>query len=215
MSFTMEQMRSIQDKLAKDGNVLPPLDVVRAVAVLIGKDNLSEVICDSYSDEKSTSWRVVGLLDSGCLFTVMAVGDEGDWDSGSFEDAEGRVKVELVARIRSLSDIASLNLTRATAPAYEPRRTPRNAPDQENKRWDVDAVWEICWRDDSPSLVLTTSTDEALLGTDRDLAAANSIVDSVRQVLAARQGAHGSNTATPAPHSAGAALSVSPRPREP
>jgi hypothetical protein len=199
MSFTMEQMRSIQDKLAKDGNVLPPLDVVRAVAVLIGKDNLSEVICDSYSDEKSTSWRVVGLLDSGCLFTVMAVGDEGDWDSGSFEDAEGRVKVELVARIRSLSDIASLNLTRATAPAYEPRRTPRNAPDQENKRWDVDAVWEICWRDDSPSLVLTTSTDEALLGTDRDLAAANSIVDSVRQVLAARQGAHGPNTATPAP----------------
>ena len=186
MSFTMEQMRSIQDKLAKDGNVLPPLDVVRAVAVLIGKDNLSEVICDSYSDEKSTSWRVVGLLDSGCLFTVMAVGDEGDWDSGSFEDAEGRVKVELVARIRSLSDIASLNLTRATDPAYKQRRTPRNDPDQENEPWDIEAVWEICWRDDSPSLVLATSTDAAAFEMNRNLAAENSIVDTVREVLAAR-----------------------------
>jgi len=185
MSFTMEQMRSIQDKLAKDRNVLPPLDVVRAVAVLIAKDNLSEVICNSHSDGQSTSWRVVGLLDSGCLFTVMAVGDEGDWDSGRFEDAAGRVKVELVARIRSLSDIASLNLTRATAPAYEQRRTPRNDADQGNKPWDVDAMWEICRRDDSPSLVLTTSTNEAF-ETDRDLAAANSIVDTVRQVLAAR-----------------------------
>src|ERR1017187_7185247 len=83
MSFTTEQMRSIQDRLAEaEGrNVLPPLEVVRATAVLIGADSLSEVICNSHSDGKSTSWRVVGLLDSGCLFTVMAVGDEGNWDS--------------------------------------------------------------------------------------------------------------------------------------
>jgi hypothetical protein len=182
MSFTTEQMRSIQDQLAEDMNVLPPLDVVRAVALLVGKDNLSEVICNSHSDERSTSWRVVGLLDSGCLFTVMAVGDEAGWDSGSFKDAEGRVNVELLARIRSLSDIASVNLTRATAPAYEQRRSPRNDPDQVNKPWDVEAVWEICWRDGSPEVPLQTRTD----ATSSEYAAANAIVDKARQVLAAR-----------------------------
>src|ERR1017187_2322348 len=137
MSFTTEQMRSIQDRLAEaEGrNVLPPLEVVRATAVLIGADSLSEVICNSYSDEKSTSWRVVGLLDSGCLFTVMAVGDEGNWDSDSFKDAAGMVKVERIARVRSLSDIASLILTGAPARDYEGRRTRRNDPDLEKKPW--------------------------------------------------------------------------------
>jgi hypothetical protein len=148
----------------------------------MAKDNLSEVICSSHSDGKSTSWRVVGLLDSGCLFTVMAIGDEGDWNSGSFEDAEGRVKVELVARIRSLSDIGSLNLTRATASAYELGRTRRNDPDQLNRPWDVDAVWEICWRDGSPEVPLQTRTD----ATSSEDAAADAIIDKVRQVLAAR-----------------------------
>ena len=184
MSFTTEQMRSIQDRLAEaEGrNVLPPLEVVRATAVLIGADSLSEVICNSHSDGKSTSWRVVGLLDSGCLFTVMAVGDEGNWDSGRKEDAEGPVKVELLARIRSLSDIASVILTRATAPGYEGRRTRRNDPDQENRPWDVDAAWEICWRDGSPEVPLQTRTD----ATSSEHAAADAIIDKVRQVLAAR-----------------------------
>ncbi|HEY5180867.1 MAG TPA: hypothetical protein VIJ07_14035 [Dermatophilaceae bacterium] len=182
MSFTTEQMRLIQDRLAGERNVLPPLDVVRAVAVLIGKDNLSEVICNSQQDEKSTTWRVVGLLDSECLFTMEAFGGEHDWDAGTHKDAEGRVQVQLSACIRSLSDVSSLILTRATAPGYEQARALGLSAGQAEKPWDIEATWEILWRDGSPSLALLARTD-AMTG---ERAAAEAIVDKVRQVLAAR-----------------------------
>ena len=182
MSFTTEQMRSIQDRLAEaEGrNVLPPRDVVRAVAVLIGKDNLSEVICNSQQDEKSTTWRVVGLLDSECLFTMEAFGGERDWDAGTHKDAEGRVQVQLSARIRSLSDVVSLQLTQAVG--HEQGRPPRFDPDLDDRPWDVDAVWEICWRDDSAVITLPARIN----ATTGERAAAEAIVDKVRQVLAAR-----------------------------
>jgi hypothetical protein len=173
-------MRAIQNRLAVERNLLPPLDVVRAVAVLIGQDILSEVICNSQSDEDSTTWRVVGLLESGCLFTAEVVGNEQDWDSGSFRDAEGRVEAELSAHIRSLSDVASLMLTQVTG--YEHGRPPRFDPVPENRLWNVDAAWGICWRDGSPTLTLPMRAD----ATKGERATGEAIVNKVRQVLAER-----------------------------
>lgn len=172
MDFTAAQIRAIRDQLTEHRKVPPPRAVLRAVAALEGQSSASALICESQSDQNSTTWRVVGLLDSGCLFTVEAVTDDNLWDFDSYKDVEGLVQVQLSARIRSLSDVASLILTRATG--YD--------PDRANRPWDVATTWEISWRDDSPALTLPTRTD----ATNGERAAADAIVDKVRQVLAAR-----------------------------
>ena len=181
MIFTAGQIRAIHDQLTEHRDVpAPPRDVLRAVAALIGQDRASALICGLQSDQDTTRWHVVGLLESGGLFTVDAVGDESSWTFDNYKDVDGQVQVQLSASIRSLSDVASLVLTCATgydqgrAASYDPRRADRS--------WDVTTAWEICWRDGSPALVLPTRTD----ATNGEQAAADTIVDKVRQVLAAR-----------------------------
>jgi len=152
--------------------VSPPREVLLAVAALMGQDNPSALICESRSDENSTTWRVVGLLESGCLFTVEAVGDDDLWDFDSFRDSHGSVQVQLSTSIRSLADVASLSLTLARGYGSHGAHTP----------WDVDTAWEISWRDGSPALTLPTRDD----ANNGERVAADAIVEQVRQVLAAR-----------------------------
>jgi hypothetical protein len=181
MIFTADQITTIQHQLAEERKVRPPQGVLQAVAALIGQGSASALICESKSsDEQSTTWRVVGLLDSDCVFDVEAVGDEHDWDYGSWKDADGRVLFRLSAHLRSLSDVASLTLTGATS--YGTRRGQGFDPDKRTEPWDVATAWEISWRDGSPTLALPTRTD----ATAAEFAAAEAIVDKVRKVLEAR-----------------------------
>jgi hypothetical protein len=178
MIFTTDRIWKINDQLSEGRNVSPPDEVLRAVAALIGQDTALELISLWQPSENSTTWRVVGLLDSDCIFTMKAVANESNWVSGRGTHVEERVDVQLSARIRALSDVASLVLTSTTD--YEQGRAPSRHPDQANRPWDVGAAWEICWRDGSPTLALPTRTD----ATAGERAAAEAIVDKVRQVLA-------------------------------
>lgn len=172
MIFTADQISAVHSQLTQHRNESPPRAVLLAVAALMGEESPPALICESQSDENTTTWRVVGLLDSGCLFAVEAAGDESRWNFDSFKDAEGRVQVQLSAHIRSLSDVTSMSLTSAIS--YDSRGT--------NTPWDVEAAWEIYWRDGSPALALPTRTD----ATAAEFAAAEAIVDKVRKVLEAR-----------------------------
>lgn len=172
MIFTADQISVIHAQLTQHRDESPPRAVLLAVAALMGEHSTSALICESQSDETSTTWRVVCLLDPGCLFTVEAVGDDKRWNFDSFKDVGGQVQVQLSTRIHSLSDVTSMSLTRATS--YGSRGT--------NTPWDVDTAWEIYWGDGSSALVLPTRTD----ATSGELAAAHTIVEKARQVLAAR-----------------------------
>jgi len=110
MSFTTDEILTIQKRMAGAGNVLPPLDLVRVLALLKGNDNLSTVLCHPVvHPQTGTKWSVVALLDSGCLCTVEARSRGGEGDSVS----------ELSAKIRSLSDVTHLDLLLGSSPFSE------------------------------------------------------------------------------------------------
>jgi hypothetical protein len=171
MILTADQISAVHSQLTQHRDVSPPRAVLLAVAVLMGEESPRALICESKSDESTTTWRVVGLLDSGCLFALEAVGDDSRWNFDSFKDVGGQVQVQLSTRIRSLSDVTSMSLTRAMS--YDSRGT--------NTPWDVETAWEIYWRDGSPALVLPTRID----ATSGELVAADTIVEQVRKALAA------------------------------
>jgi hypothetical protein len=172
MIVTEERLQTIHLQLIEHRNTPPPRAVLFAVAVLIGQDNTSALMCEAQSDVSNTRWHVVGLLDSGCLFDLTAVGALRD-PSGALKDGELTVYVE-PSNFRSLSDVAFLRLTETIG--LDTQAT--------NNSWDVSTRWEICWRDGSPSLALPTRRTDPRSG---ERAATEIIIDKIRQVLAARR----------------------------
>ena len=159
MSFTTDEILTIQKRMAGAGNVRPPLDLVRVLALLKGNDNLSTVLCHPVAfgrtGEQATKWSVVALLDSGCLCTVEAISQGGEGDSVS----------GLSANIRSLSDVTRLDLLSPPIPARQP----------------FPAAWAVRWADRQ------SATDDLLLSSDDthgDDGAMGVIVDKVMQALA-------------------------------
>jgi hypothetical protein len=129
MSFTTDEILTIQKRMAGAGNVRPPLDLVRVLALLKGNDNLSTVLCHPVvypqtggNPQAFTDWSVVALLDSGCLCTVKARSGGGGDSVSQFS-----------AKIRSLSDVTRLDL-RASSPEH----------------------WLVCWGGDPDNLSLTS-----------------------------------------------------------
>jgi hypothetical protein len=162
MIFTADQIHAIRDQFTAHGNMEPPQEVLLGVAALMRDDGAAALISESRLEQNITTWHVVGLLDSGCLFTA-------DWNSTA---AVGREHLQLTAQIRSVSDVSSLMLTRATAEGLHGADTV----------WDVALAWEIGWLDGSPAVALPTRSDP----TPGLEAAVDVIVARVRQVLAAR-----------------------------
>jgi hypothetical protein len=156
MSFTTDEILTIQKRMAGAGNVRPPLDLVRVLALLKGNDNLSTVLCHPKADPPTgTKWSVVALLDSGCLCTVEARSQGGEGDSVS----------ELSAEICSLSDVTRLDLLSPPMPARQ--------------GWaGFSETWVVRWGGVASMDLLLSSDD-----THGDPGAMGAIVDKVKQAL--------------------------------
>lgn len=138
VNIESDQIGRFRDLLKQPDSVHAPRVVVAATAALVGESTVRAVYSEQVSerDTRSTTWRVIVLIDSGAIGLIEVVADESDWDFDSYGDFRRADESRFSAELRPVEDIEALTLERASC---------RNAHGPASS-WYVECTWAIQWR---------------------------------------------------------------------
>lgn len=172
MQFERQTFLDFSRALTLTGSVEPPTAVTCAVLSLTKDTNITPgaVLSRRKEVNEVSVWAVVALLEGGCLLELEATGNQPDWRhrGDGLPDDDARA---ISGRLRSLSDVRSLELTSMTC--LENTQT--------NEEVYAYSAWKVLWLDGAVTVMEAPEHER-----DPERQAVDAIAEAVRANLLAR-----------------------------